>query len=1321
MLRQLSIIAPLFWGLLFPNSIINVSGQKTILEINHQNPKLIHFHLTTGDIETIIHSNDQKEFTQLLLPNYHLSRDIGDPELPEIHNLIEIPQNANPRIEIISSNYQDYLLEDLGISNLIYPSQPSLSKSQKLDEVPFILNSEVYSKNSMLGKDLVEIDIKGQLRAIQIANLNIRPIDYNPTEGVLRVYTDLKLNVHMDEADFSKTQEIKDTFYSPYFESVYNQILNYSPTLLSDDMISDPVTYVIITSPIFLNALSDFIDWKTQKGFNVVIGNTSEIGSSTTAIKNFIENLYYNPLGNMLAPSFVLFVGDIAQLPAYSGTTGSHVTDLYYVDMTGDMIPDIHYGRFSAQNISQLESQLSKTLEYEKYEMPDPSYLEEVLMVSGVDASYAPTYGNGQINYGNNYYFNEDHGISTHTYLYPASDEAGAASAIIQDYNEGVGFANYTAHCSPDGWADPSFSVSDVPGLYNNHEYNLMIGNCCTSAAFDVESFGEAVLRAENSGAVGYIGGTNSTYWNEDYWWGVGNGNITANPIYSETGPGAYDCSFHENNESNWAVVNSTLMMVGNLAVLEAGGSLVDYYWEIYHLMGDPSLSTFFGIPDENILMHTEFLPVGSTSINISGEPYTYVGITQNGNLLGSGQLNQFGNVDLTITGANTPGNALIVGSCQNRQPYFSEILIASPEGPYVMVESSSFTSGSPSSNDLDLIQFGETVSLNLNLENVGNDDANGIEVNLTTNDPFINLTNSSITSFNLPSDNSYNVEGFEFIVDGNVPNEHDFEIICNIAANGESWESTLNFTAYAPSLEVISIIGSLDPGATSDIAINITNLGRADLHGPWINISGDDYLNIDNVSFNPYVWPYGLPSDGDVSNLTLTVAVNPSTPIGHIAEFNITVTSSQPPTTDYESILTFSIPVGQVIANFESGLGSLEWDLACSGLGCTTWDIDNTASYSGTGSIQSGAINNNQSSDMSVTLNITADGPIEFYYRVSAEYSGSGNYFYDGLEFYIDNSLKGQFQSTTSGESPWTYATFDVLAGEHTFRWSYVKDGGGGSTDCDNTNCIDAAWIDDIIFPPAYIEPDGISGDINMDEVINILDVIFIINMILGSENENILADMNSDGDINIQDIILVINLILSDDLGRTKHIEDVKININSNTLNISSSNPIAGIELHTSGEYIIDEKIMPLGWEFFSNDNKIIMVDIDKKAKDSKIEIKFSGNMIIEENLFSDWCGHGYAAKVDQVPNKISLNASYPNPFNPVTSINYELSSIDYINLSIFNLAGQHVETLVDEQKASGTYSINWDASQKSSGMYFLRLETSKAIFNQKLMLIK
>ena len=124
---------------------------------------------------------------------------------------------------------------------------------------------------------------------------------------------------------------------------------------------------------------------------------------------------------------------------------------------------------------------------------------------------------------------------------------------------------------------------------------------------------------------------------------------------------------------------------------------------------------------------------------------------------------------------------------------------------------------------------------------------------------------------------------------------------------------------------------------------------------------------------------------------------------------------------------------------------------------------------------------------------------------------------------------MQGQYQSTTTGGSPWTHVSHDVTEGEHTFRWSYVKDGAGGGTDCDNTACEDAAWVDDITFPPAYIESDGVLGDLNGDGTINILDVIIMVNIILGVEPESALADLNGDGVVNILDIVQEINLILT------------------------------------------------------------------------------------------------------------------------------------------------------------------------------------------------
>ena len=155
---------PLLWGIVSGSSIIVVSGTETEFNLQQISPSVLNVRMTTGDIVTFSEITDEGDFTRLSLPGFHLSRDVGEPELPEVHSLIEIPQGAKPRIEIISSTYRDYSLTELGIVNPIYPAQGSLSKSQNPGDIPFTINSDVYLKNTLLQKELVSINIEGQLR-----------------------------------------------------------------------------------------------------------------------------------------------------------------------------------------------------------------------------------------------------------------------------------------------------------------------------------------------------------------------------------------------------------------------------------------------------------------------------------------------------------------------------------------------------------------------------------------------------------------------------------------------------------------------------------------------------------------------------------------------------------------------------------------------------------------------------------------------------------------------------------------------------------------------------------------------------------------------------------------------------------------------------------------------------------------------------------------------------------------------------------------------------------------------------------------------------
>ena len=83
--------------------------------------------------------------------------------------------------------------------------------------------------------------------------------------------------------------------------------------------------------------------------------------------------------------------------------------------------------------------------------------------------------------------------------------------------------------------------------------------------------------------------------------------------------------------------------------------------------------------------------------------------------------------------------------------------------------------------------------------------------------------------------------------------------------------------------------------------------------------------------------------------------------------------------------------------------------------------------------------------------------------------------------------------------------------------------------------------------------------------------------------------------------------------------------------------------------------------------------------------------------------------------------LEQNFPNPFNPITKINFEIPKTSYISLRIFDVAGKEVSDLINEIKNPGKYSINFDGTNFASGTYFCRLESNEFILIKKMLLIK
>lgn len=83
--------------------------------------------------------------------------------------------------------------------------------------------------------------------------------------------------------------------------------------------------------------------------------------------------------------------------------------------------------------------------------------------------------------------------------------------------------------------------------------------------------------------------------------------------------------------------------------------------------------------------------------------------------------------------------------------------------------------------------------------------------------------------------------------------------------------------------------------------------------------------------------------------------------------------------------------------------------------------------------------------------------------------------------------------------------------------------------------------------------------------------------------------------------------------------------------------------------------------------------------------------------------------------------MNQNYPNPFNPTTVIKYQLPVDGFVSLKVFNILGNEVKTLVNEFKSAGSYNVEFDGKELSSGLYIYKLVTETFNSTRKMMLLK
>ncbi|MBU0519045.1 hypothetical protein KJ564_08935, partial [bacterium] len=830
--------------------------------------------------ETI--NNEAGAFNLITLRDAGVTNKVGAPQLPAIRRMIEIPFGATPELVLGRTVLSRHSLRELGLEHPLMPVQEPLEKVPGAhDRAQFSLDRSVYATDEFVIGEQVRVAESGIIGGHRFIILEIYPIDYNPASGMVHVLNDVEIQIRLNGADQGLTRQMKERYADPYISGLFKRLAD--STLDEVDLIPPPLCYLIITNNYYASqtTLQDFIDWKTQKGFHVVMATTEVIGSSTNAIKTYIQTAYDTW---EIAPNFVLLIGDVDVIPNWVGSgTGSPITDLYYATVAGgDSFPDIGVGRFSCTSVGQLERMVNRTLEYEQVGWVGNDDWEKHIVFMASNDNYGVSEGTHNFVIDN--YLAPDGYRTDRLYCHTYSATTAQVTAA---FNEGRSVGTYSGHGSTTSWADgPPFSQSNVNALVNE-VYPMVHSFACVTGQFTVgECFGETWIRTTN-GALAFWGSSVNSYWSED--------DILEKKVYE----GFFDVQ--------WPQADQHLTWIAGMCdygkietwMYFGGGGMMLRYMEMYNVLGDASVDLWTDIPNQLTVNYPGAVLIGQNQIEVtvSGYPdWAMVHIYSDAEDLMFTDYVDAGSVTFDLgSGFAVPGNLEIWVTGHDCEPYNGTAQIIPPVGPYVIYNSHE-VDDSVTGNNNGQLDYGETVELSITAENVGVAAAMDVNLTLTSLDPLLTIIDGTEYLGNLaPGATLSTIGGFTVEASSDLPD--DYAISCQLDATDgiETWTTYFTITGHAPVAAFNSLTvhddtgnqnGNLDPGEAADLEVELINDGSCDVDDVTFTASTTDpYVTVTSAAGTVGSLPVGGTNSG-----LFSVEVSSSCPQEHTVRFDLAV-----------------------------------------------------------------------------------------------------------------------------------------------------------------------------------------------------------------------------------------------------------------------------------------------------------------------------------------------------------------------------------------------------------------------------------------------
>ncbi len=779
------------------------------------------------------------------------------------------------------------------------------------DNVEIVINNcevSLYSKDGKFIKDefvtgsnrvqLVKNFVMRELNAhqikIKLLDEEFTPCnskDFNITRGKKNISVLKNLDIEIIPKDaIKKPDSISQTFL-PIYQSLVD---NFDSSYLTNLEIT-PSKMLLICNPTIVDFLDNFIDWKKAKGISCTVATLDETGNTSSEIKNYIQNAY-----ETWAPDYLLLIGDVNDwyaVPSFYFGSEYNVSDHPYTLLEGnDYFPEMIVGRISIDSIMELITIISKILAYEKNPyIAEPDWLTRALLVAG-NYSSSPPIPSTPIKVSR--WLREkmfDYGYTqVDTVFFPPTYPG--TSEIINAINNGVGFVNYRGWGDANGWHYPEFHVSDMADISNGYYIPIMTSFVCNTGDFANAvdpCFGEAWLRlgtpsVPQGGAI-FIGPSDlytSTKYN--------------NSIFSGFYCGVLDEGIFSFGS---AVLRGKIELYNNFPLNQSPGDNVEFYFHVYNILGDPSLSMWTKVPEEidctlpdEISLGTNYLEINFLNLDkgivtaIKDSEFYELELIEDG-------------YSLLYLDPETEGEIEITVTAPNYIPYIDTINVISEAIDVGLYE-----------YEIDgEINPGEIINVSIALKNYGSQTANSVSADLDTDNQFVNII-SGTANYGDMNPGDIVTQNYQFEVLSNCPDNEVLEFSLSISDG-----HTAKFEVFVNALqfEILDIIvndenGILEQGEEREITVSIENIGSV----AAINLVGTLHALSDAVIVTDSTDNFGSILVNESGDANFVVHAQSDCYIGRNVPFNISLIDEN----GLVASVQFSLEIGLVDSTAPTG-----------------------------------------------------------------------------------------------------------------------------------------------------------------------------------------------------------------------------------------------------------------------------------------------------------------------------------------------------------------------------------------------------------------